>query len=91
MPMGQAATVAVTHFDCAVLEEDIQALTRYATQDTLTLRILDTGTLLVPRHANRPPAISLRKNHLFRIRGLAQSRLRMGQEHYPSVRYSCAR
>jgi len=28
---------------------------------------------LVPRHANRPPAISLRMDHLFRIRGLAQS------------------
>jgi hypothetical protein len=42
-------------------------------QDTLTLRILFTSKWLVPRYVHRPPAISLRTNHLFQISSLAQS------------------
>jgi len=58
-------------------------LVRYYTYATHTRHSDDTR----PPVRHRPPAISLRTNHLFRISGLPQSGLRMRLEYYPSVRF----
>jgi len=63
--------------------------TRYSGYPYATLT--GYGYFTRPPVRHRPPAISLRTNHLFRISSLAQSRLRMGQEYYPSVRYARGR